>query len=121
MIDPNSALIPGATVALKNTETNVELSTMTNADGVYHLYVVRHAARDRLRAHLDGRRISTLIHYPFLLHRQPLFASGARSSLPIAEEVAGELLSLPLHPHLTEEETHAVIAAVLDFEKSRNL
>ena len=84
---------------------------------VYHLYVVRHAARDRLRAHLDGHRISTMIHYPFLLHQQPLFSSGARSPLPVAERVVGELLSLPLHPHLTEEETSAVIAAVLDFEK----
>lgn len=103
-------------------QTSLVLPTVEDeAAHAYHLYVVRHAARDRLRAHLDGRRISTLIHYPFLLHRQPLFASGARSSLPIAEKVAGELLSLPLHPHLTEEETHAVIAAVLDFEKSRNL
>lgn len=83
---------------------------------VYHLYVVQHAERDNLRSHLAARGIETLIHYPFLLHRQPLFRRNGQSDLPFAEEVSGRILSLPLHPHLEEAEVREVANAVLDFD-----
>jgi dTDP-4-amino-4,6-dideoxygalactose transaminase len=83
---------------------------------VYHVYVVQHPERDRLRAHLAARGIETLIHYPYLLHQQPVFGGGPQHALPVAEGVAGRLLSLPLHPQLEKQEAQAVIEAILEFE-----
>lgn len=83
---------------------------------VYHLYVVRHAERERLRAHLATGNISSLIHYPFLLHEQRLFRQPTQKSLPNAEKIGKEILSLPLNPHLTEREIESVTEAVQSFK-----
>ena len=83
---------------------------------VYHLYVAQHPRRDRLRSHLAAHGIETLIHYPFLLHQQPLFQRPEQGALPVAEDVAGKIISLPLHPYLTEEEAREVADKILHFE-----
>lgn len=83
---------------------------------VYHLYVIQHPHRDRLRYHLATQGIETLIHYPFLLHQQRLFRRPEQGTLPVAEDVASKILSLPLHPHLTEEEIGQVAEEILLFE-----
>ena len=82
---------------------------------VYHLYVVQHPERDRLRAHLAARGIQTLIHYPYLLHQQPLFGRS-HGAMPQAEAVASRVLSLPLYPQLERREAQTVIAAIREFE-----
>jgi dTDP-4-amino-4,6-dideoxygalactose transaminase len=83
---------------------------------VYHLYVVQHPQRDRLREHLAGKGIETMIHYPFLLHQQPLFRSKDQRNLPVAEEVGSRLFSLPLYPQMTTDEVLEVAGAVLEFQ-----
>ena len=83
---------------------------------VFHLYVVRHPERDRLRAPLAARGVETLIHYPAPLHLQKLFRRRGQPALPAAERLAGEILSLPLYPQLRDEELRAVADAVLEFE-----
>ena len=82
---------------------------------VYHLYVVQHPERERLRAHLVAHGIETLIHYPFLLHRQTLFRQNVQRPLPVAERAVNRILSLPLYPQLAAKEVQAVIEAMLDF------
>ncbi|MCA1591177.1 MAG: DegT/DnrJ/EryC1/StrS family aminotransferase [Acidobacteria bacterium] len=83
---------------------------------VFHLYVVEHTERESLRAHLAAHGIETLIHYPYLLHQQPLFKAGARQPLPVAERAATRIFSLPLYPQLRGEELRAVTTAILDFD-----
>jgi len=83
---------------------------------VYHLYVIQHLMRDQLRAHLERNGIETQIHYPFLLHQQPLFRHKATRMLPVAEEVGRRILSLPLYPQLTDNEVQRVIDGVRRFE-----
>ena len=83
---------------------------------VRHLYVVQHPARDRLREHLSVRGIETLIHYPFLLHQQPLLRRATQPALPVAEKVAPRLLSLPLYPELKIEEAYEVVSAIRSFD-----
>ena len=83
---------------------------------VYHLYVVQHPERDRLRSALAARGVETMIHYPYLLHQQPLFRRDEQPTLPRAERVATRILSLPLYPQFTEEELQAVTDAILDCE-----
>ena len=83
---------------------------------VFHLYVVRHPERERLRAHLAARGVETLIHYPAPLHLQTLFRRRGQHALPAAERLTAEILSLPLYPQLRDEEQRAVAEAVLEFE-----
>jgi dTDP-3-amino-3,4,6-trideoxy-alpha-D-glucose transaminase len=87
---------------------------------VFHLYVVRHSDRERLRAHLAARGVETLIHYPYALHLQPLFRRRSQPALHTAERLAGEILSLPLYPQLREDELRVVAEAVLEFERMGN-
>jgi len=82
---------------------------------VYHLFVVRHAQRDRLRAHLREKGYETMIHYPVALHRQPAFADPSQPNLPEAERAAEEVLSLPLQPSLCEAEVEEITNAIDDF------
>jgi dTDP-3-amino-3,4,6-trideoxy-alpha-D-glucose transaminase len=84
---------------------------------VWHLYVVRTPHRDALRAHLDARGVETGVHYPVPPHRQPAFAGSAlaEARLPGAERLAREVLSLPMGPHLSDEEQDLVISAVKEF------
>jgi dTDP-3-amino-3,4,6-trideoxy-alpha-D-glucose transaminase len=82
---------------------------------VYHLYVTQHPERTRLRHHLAERGIETMIHYPYLLHQQPLFRRHEQISLPVAEQVAEKILSLPLYPQLSAEEAGAVCDAIIEF------
>jgi dTDP-4-amino-4,6-dideoxygalactose transaminase len=83
----------------------------------YHQFVVRSPNRDALRAFLTERGIGTEIYYPVALHQQPCFTSlGYQSgALPVAEQVAREVLALPIFPELTEEEVECVAQAVRSF------
>jgi dTDP-4-amino-4,6-dideoxygalactose transaminase len=84
------------------------------ARAVYHLYVVRHPRRDALAAGLHERGVGTLVHYPIPLHLQPAFASlgGKKGDFPVAERAAGEILSIPLFPEMTDAQAEAVIRAI---------
>lgn len=80
---------------------------------VYHMYVIRAKQRDRLASHLKADGIQTGIHYPVPLHRQPCLWSEVK--LPVTEWCAGEVLSLPMHPQLTDAEVDYVGASVERF------
>jgi dTDP-4-amino-4,6-dideoxygalactose transaminase len=84
---------------------------------VYHLFVVRSPERDALRAHLRASAIETLIHYPMPLPSQPAFAGIARDDCPVSARAAQEILSLPIHPRLTDADVARVCAAIGAFQK----
>jgi dTDP-4-amino-4,6-dideoxygalactose transaminase len=72
--------------------------------------------RDALRSHLQGRGIASEIYYPIPLHRQECFRDfGPHPGLPVAEALAGEVISLPVFPELMPEEQESVITAVTEF------
>jgi dTDP-4-amino-4,6-dideoxygalactose transaminase len=81
---------------------------------VAHLYVVRSQARDRVRAALKACGIATDIHYPVPDHLQEA-ARGTPASaalLPVTEQVAGEVLTLPCYAELEDAEVSAVVGAL---------
>ena len=84
------------------------------AEPAWHLFVIRHEARDRLQAALAEQGIGTLIHYPVPPHRQPAYVELGydEGDFPIAEAIHREVLSLPLWPGMTEAQVDALIAAV---------
>jgi UDP-2-acetamido-2-deoxy-ribo-hexuluronate aminotransferase len=83
---------------------------------VFAQYSLQVDRRDGLAASLEQRGIPTAVHYPIPLHLQPAFAhlGLGPGSLPAAERLASRIISLPMHPFLTEEETDRVAAAVAD-------
>jgi dTDP-4-amino-4,6-dideoxygalactose transaminase len=82
------------------------------AHHVYHHFTVRTPARADLVARLEAAGIGSAIYYPRALPEQPAYARWARARLPEAEKAAAEVLSLPVHPWLTDDEIERV-AAVL--------
>jgi len=94
---------------------------------VYHLFVVRvgrddearqpgDAGRRALQGHLASRGIETLIHYPLPIPTQPAFASGQPAGCPIASQVCHEILSLPLHPAMHDDDVDAIADGVNAFD-----
>ena len=79
----------------------------------YHLFVVRVADRDGVRAKLARCGIQTGVHYPLPCHRQPPLQQFADRPLPVAEQAAGQLLSLPMFPHLTDCQVGYVCEALV--------
>ncbi|GGC82984.1 DegT/DnrJ/EryC1/StrS family aminotransferase [Undibacterium terreum] len=87
-------------------------------DSAWHLYVVRSQDREGLQAALTRAGIGSLIHYPIPPHKQQAYAQAGSGSgyvagqFPLAEVMADEVLSLPMGPHLREEQQWRVIEAI---------
>jgi dTDP-4-amino-4,6-dideoxygalactose transaminase len=83
----------------------------SEADHVWHLFVVRTPRRDELRQSLAGVAVETGIHYPRAPHRQPVFADlGIEpGSVPVTEALQHEILSLPMGPHLSDDQVDYVV------------
>jgi dTDP-4-amino-4,6-dideoxygalactose transaminase len=98
------AEVPGLTVPT-SMEGNVD---------VWHLYVVRVPERDRVLAELNAAGIGAGIHYPYPVHRTTAYAhlGYAAGDFPVAEQAAGEILSLPLFPHITPVQQERVAEAL---------
>jgi dTDP-4-amino-4,6-dideoxygalactose transaminase len=82
---------------------------------VWHLYVIRHPERDRLQKHLMQCGVQTLIHYPTPPHKQLAYRDRFTYPLPVTEKIHAEVLSLPISPVQTQEETEIVTGALNSF------
>ena len=88
-----------------------------DARPIYHLYVIRTADREVMRKYLAEVGVATGIHYPVPLHLQKAYGYlGFRpGDFPATERVSDSILSLPMYPHLTEEQQERVTAGLLQF------
>jgi dTDP-4-amino-4,6-dideoxygalactose transaminase len=77
-----------------------------------HLAVLRTPTREADRAHLAAAGVTTDIHYPVPDHHQPVLAGRSTVSLPVTEAAAGEVLTLPCFPQLTDNEVVRVCASL---------
>jgi dTDP-4-amino-4,6-dideoxygalactose transaminase len=91
-------------------------ATMTGCDHAWHLFVVLHPERDRIRAALQARGVETGLHYPIPIHRQEayLHLGHGPGDFPVSERVARECLSLPLFPEMTTGQQDQVVEALQD-------
>jgi dTDP-4-amino-4,6-dideoxygalactose transaminase len=82
---------------------------------VWHLFVVCHPERDRLRQELATAGIDTLVHYPIPPHLADAYADLGLGpgSLPVAEHLAATVLSIPIGPHLSEQDVDYVISHLM--------
>ncbi|MGB9980315.1 DegT/DnrJ/EryC1/StrS family aminotransferase [Methanobacterium sp.] len=75
------------------------------AKHVYHLYVIMHEERDKIQQNLLENGIDSLVHYPLPVHKQEAYLKlGYYSNLPVTEKISGKILSLPIHPWLSDDE-----------------
>lgn len=93
----------------------------TDAGHVYHLFPVRTPERDNLQAHLRTAGVETLIHYPVALPEQEAFSQFNPAACPEASRLAREVLSLPLHPQLSDAHVTRVCDVAGAFRKGRVL
>ncbi len=85
----------------------------SDREHVFHKYVLRVRDRDAVRASLEQRGVTTLVHYPSTLSALPFAAAAPRrGGGERAARFAGEVLSLPIHAHLREDEVERVVDAL---------
>jgi perosamine synthetase len=86
---------------------------------VFHQYTVRvpDGRRDDLLDHLNKQGIGTGVYYPIPIHKQTFYVNelGYNQSLPQAEQAAADVLSLPVHPALSQQDLKKIVAAVNAF------
>jgi dTDP-4-amino-4,6-dideoxygalactose transaminase len=88
--------------------------------GVYHLAVVRVADRAGVRRSLEDHGISTGIHYPVPCHLMEPYRRYADGALPVAERAGGEVLSLPMYPHMSLDDARRVAETVNEVAPRRH-
>jgi dTDP-4-amino-4,6-dideoxygalactose transaminase len=81
---------------------------------VYHQYTIRVARRDEFAEALKQRGVGSAIYYPLPVHRQPPFVAlgYGGESYPVTDLLTDQVLSIPVHPSLSDEEVRTVIEAV---------
>jgi dTDP-4-amino-4,6-dideoxygalactose transaminase len=85
-----------------------------DVEHVYHLYVIQVDEREALRSALDAAGVDSGIHYPVPLHLTPAYRhlGYGVGDFPVAERMAGRILSLPMHPYLTSEQIEYVAGVI---------
>lgn len=88
----------------------------SNSKAVYHMYVIRTEKRNELAEYLRQQNIFTGVHYPVPCHLQPAVLKIMKKvKLPKVEQYCGEILSLPIHPLLTDNQTARVAEKIKKF------
>ena len=86
---------------------------------VYHQYTIRvpDGRRDALREYLTAREIGSEIYYPLPIHKQDFYMEkfGGAQALPQTETAAGEVLSIPVHPWLSQADLERVVDSINEF------
>lgn len=89
----------------------------TDRNSVFHLFVIRTKRRDALQQYLLNKGVQTLIHYPVPVHLQPAYEKKCVIPEPLmnTENIASEVLSLPIYPELRLDDVDLVTDAIANF------
>lgn len=121
----NESRRKSAQLLTEGLEGLVKTPTISNdSQSVNHLYVIRtkdDKERNSLMQHLNKNDIDTGIHYPIPLHLQKAFSKlwNKEGDFPIAEDFSGRILSLPMFPHMREDEIEKIITVMKEFYNVR--
>jgi len=102
----------------RNLPSNVErIMEAKGAKHVYYMYEIRVKPRDELMAYLKQQGIECGIHYPLPLHLQPAYTSlgFGKGQFPVSEQLAQEIISIPIYPELTNEQRQYVVDHIKKF------
>jgi dTDP-4-amino-4,6-dideoxygalactose transaminase len=112
-VDEYRRLLDGSPVRLVRTVEGVR--------GAYHLNVARVSGRAEVRRLLRRRGIDTRIHYPLPCHRQRPYSRFPTEAVSVAERSAGEVVSLPLFPHITPDQVRHACDELLEVVSERSI
>jgi dTDP-4-amino-4,6-dideoxygalactose transaminase len=84
---------------------------------VFHLFVIKCRTRDQLKSYLEENGIQTVIHYPIPIHKQEAYKELNNLSLPIAEQLSNQVLSLPISPVMSIEDVQFICDKLNAYEE----
>ena len=92
-------------------------TTSSGNSSACHLFVIRTDSRKGLSEYLASKEIPTIIHYPVPIHLQAVYRDLklTEGDYPVAEKLANEILSLPIHPEMTNDEVDWVSSQVQNY------
>jgi dTDP-4-amino-4,6-dideoxygalactose transaminase len=94
---------------------NLEIpQVLPNSEHSFHLYVIRIKNREKVIEKLNQMKIFPGIHYKVPVHLNPAFAKYSHEKLSVTENVANEILSLPMYPGIKRKEVFKVIKEIND-------
>ncbi|MFZ5940819.1 MAG: DegT/DnrJ/EryC1/StrS family aminotransferase [Bacteroidota bacterium] len=99
-------------VILPDHNENDFFNSSRTASHVWHLFVIRHPDRDKLREELAQRGIMTQIHYPVPPHKQQAYPEFHSLDLPVTELIHSQVLSLPMGPTLADQEVEEIVRVI---------
>lgn len=102
-----------------NNENIVLPYIQQDTNPVWHQFIIRTKNRDELQNYLEEYGISTMIHYPVPIHKQEAYKEYSHmiGKLPIAEDIAEEILSLPIYPEISVFDVNKVIERLNEYDK----
>jgi dTDP-4-amino-4,6-dideoxygalactose transaminase len=103
--------------ALNNVDGVVIPARLKTSTHVFHQYTIRASRRDALKSFLQSKGIPSIIYYPVPLHLQNAYRrpSTPEGSFPVAEQLSKEVLSLPMHTELTEDQLAYICNTIASF------
>ncbi|HEU4485470.1 MAG TPA: DegT/DnrJ/EryC1/StrS family aminotransferase [Povalibacter sp.] len=109
-----SELIAEAFAGVDPAKAATAPTVLPDRTSVYAQYTVEVPNRPQVEAGMKQRGIPTAVHYPVPLHLQPVFADGGqgKGTFPVAEAAADRVISLPMHPYLTEDHQVRIVQAL---------
>ena len=87
----------------------------SDRDCVWHIFPIFCERRDELQQYLKTHGVETQIHYPIPPHRQTCYQAWGQLSLPVAEQLSAQELSIPCHQAMTNEEANTVVGLLNSF------
>lgn len=90
---------------------------MENTKSAWAIYTILSENRDALQAHLKELNIPTASFYPRPVHTQTAYKHWATRSLPVCERLAEQVVSIPMHPYLEEDQQNYIIEGINSFNK----
>ncbi len=112
----NEKRIKIAEIYRKNLPSSMVLSETKNGKSVYHLFVIKCDNRDALAGYLKKEGVGTAVHYPIPMHKQQVYKElGYNISLPVSENFANKILSIPVFPSMKKDEALFVCEKINEF------
>lgn len=94
--------------------------TLPGNNNTRHQYTIRTSRRDEMQAFLKTKEVDSMIYYPVPLHfHEPYKRFAAAGSLPETERASLDVLSLPIHPHLSDEQVHHAATCIREFAREK--
>ncbi|MCP3761367.1 DegT/DnrJ/EryC1/StrS family aminotransferase [Domibacillus sp. A3M-37] len=97
---------------INNEEIILPTAPENAEEHVWHVFVIRTKERNRLQKFLTDKGIQTVIHYPIPPHKQQAYTEWKENKYPISEKIHNEVLSLPISPVQSLEDTKRIIEAI---------